>query len=147
MMLEREITPHPEEQRSYAELRDEFRQTALVNLRGQFNSHHELGWSMIGDPARSRARYSPEEWVKEMLLRLDEPVTQEFGLDDIPFTVSVKLEQQAQAAMLHESATWSDEVSGVVDHDAPACDLAAMSDDQVCDYIADAIERSRDAFD
>jgi hypothetical protein len=142
-MPEHELIPHPDSQRSYAALRAEFRASALAALRDQYAGHHPVGWLMIGDSAHARDRYDAESWSFEMLHRLDEPVTQDFGLDSVPAAVSVKLEEQAQAAALHESVTWDDSVSGVCDHDAPPCqDVHTMTDVQLCDYIDAAIKES-----
>lgn len=142
-MPELEIIPHPDEQRSYAELRSEFRSEALANLRAQFSGTHPLGWNMIGDSTTARDKYSADDWAYEMLCRLDGHVQQDFGLREVKLTWSARLEKEAQAALLHESATWDDSVSGVTDHDAPACPpVELMTDDQICDYVNKSIEDS-----
>jgi len=79
-MPELELTPHPDAERSHAELRSEFRASALANLRSQYAGHHPVGWQMIGDTSTSRDKYGPSDWGYEMLCRLDGHVTQDFGL-------------------------------------------------------------------
>jgi hypothetical protein len=142
-MTELELIPHPDEQRSLAELRSEFRASALANLRAQYTSHHELGWSMTGDPAASRPRYSAEQWAYEMDRHLLDPVTQDFGLG-AAHQWSSRLEKEAVAALEHDSVTWADGTEGVVDHDAPACaDVTTMSDDDLCEYVDYAVKESQ----
>ena len=139
----RELTPHPEEQRSLAELRSEFRTTNLVRLRNLYEGQHPLGWDMVGDPYYARDRYDAAAWAHEMLVRLDAPCSQDFGLGDVPTKLSIQLEELAERSLLHESVTWDSDVEGVVDHDAPPCGpVAGMSDDELCDYVTNAIELS-----
>jgi len=142
-MPELEITPHPDEQRSLSELRSEFRSTALYNLQSQYAGHHPVGWNMVGDPTRSRNHYDAEHWSFELLHHLNAPVTQDFGLAAVPRVIAIRLSAQAAAALEHDSVTWSDNVSGVTDHDAPACvDVTSMSDDDLCEYVDTAIRES-----
>jgi hypothetical protein len=142
-MTELEIIPHPDEQRSLAELRSEFRDQALANLRDQYAGYHPCGWAMIGDPARARDKYSAESWSFEMLHRLDDPVTQDFGLTEARHTWSTRLEKEAQAALAHDSVTWDDSVAGVADSDALACaDVTHMTDEELCEYVDAAIKES-----
>jgi hypothetical protein len=139
----RELIPHPDEQRSLAELRSEFRLDALDNLRSQYVGHHPIGWAMIGDPSRARDKYTAEEWSFEMLHRLDDPVTQDFGLTEARYTWSSRLEKEAQAALAHDSVTWDDSVAGVADADAPPCaDVTTMTDDDLCEYVDRSIRES-----
>jgi hypothetical protein len=141
-MTELEIIPHPDEQRSLSELRSEFRDQALANLRDQYAGYHPCGWAMIGDPARARDKYSAEEWSFEMLHHLDDPVTQDFGLG-AAHRWSSRLEKEAQAAIAHDSVTWDDSVAGVADADAPACaDVTTMTDDELADYVDLSIRES-----
>jgi hypothetical protein len=141
-MTELEIIPHPDEQRSLAELRSEFRASALASLRSQYTSHHQMGWSMTGDPAASRPHYSSEQWAYEMDRHLLDPVTQDFGLG-AAHTWSARLEKEAIAALEHDSVTWADGTEGVVDHDSPACaDVTTMSDDDLADYVDRSIKES-----
>jgi hypothetical protein len=137
-MLEHELTPHPDEQRTYAELRSEFRATHLSSLRLEMHSHSH-GLMRIGDllPSDPLAR----------ALALDSamcaPVRQDFGLDFAPAKLGSDLESLAQKSLLHESVTWDDSVSGVTDHDAPPCpDVTSMTDDDLCDYVDYAIKES-----
>lgn len=147
-MTRLEIVPHPEEQRSYAELREEFRADALANLRSKYEGQHPLGWNMVGDHARDHfsQEYAPGQtspWALEMLRWLDEPVSQDFGLGAVPFTESVKIEEQAQRALLHEQVTWEEGTEGTVDHDAPACaPVETMSDEELADYVDRSIKES-----
>ena len=144
-MTELELTPHPHEQRSLAELRTEFRTAALERIRDSYTGSHPLGWSMSGDPLYARDRYTAGEWACLMDRRLSEPVTQSFGLDSAPLSLGEEMESLAQKSMLHESVTWDASVEGTVDHDAPACaDILRMSDDDICDYVESAIEASRE---
>jgi len=149
-MTELKVVPHPDEQRSLAELRSEFRASALANLRAQYTSRHQVGWNIIGDPATARPRYSAEQWAMEMDRHLLDPVTQDFGLGAADpysyptFYWAQKLEKQAQAALEHDSVTWADGTEGVVDHDAPACaDVTTMSDDDLCEYVDYAVKESQ----
>ena|ERR1700685_1915174 len=143
----REITPHPEQQRTYAELRSEFRTENQNRIHSQLMSH-PVGWGVLGDSSLAWDRYShqsigqePSEWASEMLSRLDAPVVQDFGLGDVPFTASLAIEKLAQAALLHDSVTWEDG-PGVTDSDAPACDLQGMTEDELCDYVERSIQES-----
>ena len=130
-----------EEQRTYAELREEFRAENLVRIHSRLKQH-PLGWGVLSDlPARDK--YASEAWAVEMLRHLDQPVILDFGLGSVPFTESLKLEELAQKALLHDSATWEEGTAGVRDLDAPACDLDSMTEDEVCDYVNTAIEVSR----
>lgn len=141
----REIEQHPEQQRTYAELRTEFRTAALERIRDSYTGYHPIGWAMSGDPIYARDRYTAEEWSCLMDRRLREPVTQSFGLDSAPLSLGEELESLAQKSMLHESVTWDASVEGTVDHDAPACaDILRMSDDDICAYVESAIEASRE---
>ena len=144
-MTELELTPHPHEERSLAELRYEFRALNLERIRDSYTGSHPVGWAMSGDPLYARNRYTAEEWSYLMDLRLCEPVTQSFGLDSAPTSLGEELESLAQKSMLHESVTWDASVEGTVDHDAPACaDILRMSDDDICAYVHSAIEASRE---
>ncbi len=137
----REIQPHPEEQRSYAELRAEFRASALANLRAQMK-RHPSGYLYIGED-RIRRDFTAAEWAQVMLRHLDASVTQDFGLLDAPSKLEAELADLAEKSLLHESVTWDDSVAGVTDHDAPPCsDVSTMSDDQLCDYVDSAIKES-----
>src|ERR1700691_5677910 len=137
-----EIIPHPDEQRSLAELRFEFRAAALSHLRSQYTSHHQLGWSMTGDPSTSRPRYSAEQWAMELDRHLLSPVTQDFGLG-AAHRWSARLEKEAIASLEHERVTWADGTEGVVDHDAPACaDVTTMTDDALIAYVDYAVKES-----
>jgi hypothetical protein len=137
-MLEHELTPHPDEQRSYAELRSEFRATHLADLRSQMQPHSH-GLMRIGDLLPS----SPPERSRALDGALCDPVRQDFGLDSVPTRFGPELESLAQKALLHESVTWDDSVSGVTDHDAPPCpDVTSMTDDDLCDYVDYAIKES-----
>jgi hypothetical protein len=136
------IERYIEEKHTLAELRSQFRAVHLEALRDRMESHL-LGWGVIGDPLRSRSCYDTEQWAQEMLHHLDEPVVQSFALDQVPASLSLRLEKEAKAALEHDSVTWDDEVEGVVDQDAPACpDVHTLSDDQLCDYIDLAITAS-----
>jgi hypothetical protein len=140
-MLEHELTPHPDEQRNLAELRSEFRAAALSHLRDQYSGHHPLGWMMTGDPARARDRYYAELWSFEMLHHLDDPVTQDFGLGDVPSSLSSKVERYAKESLME--ATFPADTAGTYDHDAPACcDVGEMTDEELCDYVTASIEES-----
>jgi len=137
------VTPHADEQRSLAELRSEFRSEALSNLRAQYAGRHPIGWQMIGDPATARDHYSAEQWAMELDCHLLAPVEQDFGLSIVPDSVSVRMEKEAIAALEHDSVTWADGTEGVVDHDAPACcDVGRMTDEELCDYVDEAIKES-----
>ena|SRR6202140_4142333 len=136
------VTPHPDEQRTYAELREEFRAANRERIHDNLLTH-PLGWGVLGDPSKSRVRFTAEEWSLQMLFHLDAPVTQDFGLGDVPAKFIARIEAQVRAALEHDSVTWDDSVPGVVDHDAPpCCDVGAMSDDELCDYIDTAIKES-----
>ena len=141
------VTPHPERQRSYAELRSEFRAQRLEDLRSQM-SKHQLGWGVVGDPEKSRVHYTAEQWCREMLLRLDDPVTQDFGLGDLSIDdvnlLGALLESLAQESEEFERVTWPPGTEGTVDHDAPALEqpVAAMSDEALCDYVEMSIIES-----
>jgi hypothetical protein len=137
-MLEHELTPHPDEQRSYAELRSEFRATHLAALRLEMHLHSH-GLMRIGDLLSS----SPPDRVRALDAALCAPVRQDFGLDAVPARFGSDLESLAQKSLLHESVTWDDSVSGVTDHDAPACaDVTTMTDYQLCEYVNHAIKES-----
>ena len=134
------IIPKHDEQPSHAALRAEFRATALANLRAQFSSHHQLGWSVIGDPAQARSTYSAAEWAMELDRRLTAPVTQDFGLSGAPASLGSTLEHQASDAATFDLVS----IPGGVDHDAPAlgCPVELMTDDEICDYVDAAIKES-----
>jgi hypothetical protein len=144
-MAELEIIPHPDEQRTYAELREEFRAANLQRIRSEFCGQHPLGWNMIGDPSTARDRYTAEQWAMEMLDRLDDPCRQDFGLtSNHANRLGARLEKQAQAALDHDSVTWPEGTDGTADADAPACcDVGAMTDEELCDYIDTAIQGSK----
>jgi hypothetical protein len=138
-MRDHELTPHPEQQRTYAALRAEFRVAALAALRIQYAGHHPVGWNMTGDPAAARDRFDAAGWRDQMLLRLDDPVSQDFGLSSVPAAAWERLDAVAQRALLHDSVTWDEGE----DQDAPACgDVSAMSDDNLCDYVDRSIRES-----
>jgi hypothetical protein len=140
----KELQPHPEVERSYAELREEFRATHLADLRSQFADHkYARRWNWIKELGE---RYpSPVDWALEMLKRLDAPVKLDFGLSETPESLGEKLNKQAIAALEHEQVTWDDSVEGVVDHDAaPMPDHRTLTDDEICDYVEREIERSRE---
>lgn len=140
-MIERELTPHPDEQRSYSELRSEFRSASLANLRSQYSGHHPLGWLMIGDSATARDKYTAEQWLYEMDRHLCDPVSQYFGLDIVPASFGVRLERWAQESM--DEITFPAGTEGTYEHDGPACcDLGGMTDEQLCDYVDQAIKES-----
>jgi len=142
-MPELELTPHPDEQRSLAELRSEFRAQHLADLRSQYAGYHPVGWAMIGDPEMSRSQFTAHEWSEQMLRWLDAPCTQDFGLPAVPAATVDRLYKLAEESLLHESATWDSSVDGVTDHDAPPCaDVLTMTDEQLCTYIDQAIEAS-----
>lgn len=133
-----DVTPHPDEQRTYAELREEFRAASLAFVRTNYAGHHPIGWQMIGDYSMARDVFNAEDWCREMLSHLDAPVKQDFGLGNVPLAWSIRLEKQAQAAAAHDSVTWDEGV----DQDAPPCDLAGMTDDDLCDYVDRSIKES-----
>lgn len=134
------LTPHPEEQRSLAELREEYRAKHRAELRWQMT--HHLGWGVIGAPEKSRVHYSAEEWAREMLTRLDAPVNWELSGE---VKEAGKLEELAQKALLHEQVTWAEGTEGTVDHDAPPCKpVHLMTDEEIVRYVDHAIERSDD---
>jgi len=136
----KDILPHPEQQRSYAELREEFRAEALSNLKKQMTCHH-LNWSVIGDPEKSRAKFTAYDWTLEMLKHLDDPCSQSFNLNSVPDKLWSRLSRYASESLLHESATWDDSVAGVTDHDAPPMpDPFEMSDDEICDYVEKVVK-------
>ena len=142
-MLEREIIPHPDEQRTYAELREQFRAAASAHLRDQCAGYHPLGWWMIGDPSTARDRYDAESWAMEMDRRLLDPVTQDFGLDAVPTSMGAKLQNQAVAAMAHDDVTWPEGTEGTADADAPPCaDVTTMTDDELAQYVDRSIKES-----
>jgi hypothetical protein len=137
-MLEHELTPHPDEQRTYAELRSEFRAAHLADLRLEMHPHSH-GLMRIGDLLPS----SPIDRVRALDSAMSAPVRQDFGLDSAPAKLGSDLESLAQKSLLHESVTWDDSVSGVTDHDAPPCpDVTTMTDDQLCDYVYYSIKES-----
>lgn len=137
-------TPHPDEQRSYAELRKEFRLTHRQSLIDQMSTH-PLGWGIIGDPLRARDRYTAEEWAIELDHHLLTPVIQDFSLDRVPVEMWDRLAKLAHNSLLHESVTWDDEVEGVVDHDAPPCPpVDTLTDEQLCQYVEDSIKNPGD---
>lgn len=133
-----EIVPHPDEQRTYAELREEFRSDNLERIRGEFLGKHPVGWNMVGDPTTARDRYNAVSWCRGMLARLDAPVIQDFGLGSVPGIFSMRLEKQAQAAVAHDSVTWDEGE----DQDSPACDLENMTDEEIAEYVDRSIRES-----
>ena len=136
------IERYYEEKLSLAALRSQFRAVHLESLRDRIQSHL-LGWGVIGDTMCARSHYDAEQWALEMLHHLDDPVTQSFGLDTVPREIGTRLEDQARAALEHDSVTWDDSVDGVVDHDAAPCaPVETMTDDELCDYIDDSIKES-----
>lgn len=144
----KEIQPHPEIERSYYELREEFRAQALENLRNRFNARHVQGWNSIVERP-SRQMYTARGWALEMVRRLGEcsggVSSLDFGLARCPNGLGEKIEALAEKADLHETVTWAADVEGVIDHDAPfLSDLESMTDDEICDYVDRAIERSRE---
>jgi len=133
-----EIIPHPDERRAYLDLREEFRSENKKRIHERLKSH-PVGWGVLGDSEIARDRYNANEWRDEMLKRMDAPVVQDFGLTDVPFTLSVRLEKQAQASSLHDSVTWEEGE----DQDAPACkDVSTMTDDEIADYVEKSIKES-----
>jgi len=140
-MPEMIVIPHPDEQRSYFELREEFRHENQHRIHDQL-FQHPLGWGVLGDPNYARDRYAPEEWARELDLYLRDSVIQDFGL---PGSDSEQLEKLAKESILFESATWEDGTEGVVDHDAPACKpIDSMTEQEICDYVAWAIKESHE---
>jgi hypothetical protein len=138
-----EIIPHPEQQRTYFELREEFRRDNQERIHSQLKSH-PVGWGVLGDSELARDRYSAGDWAKSLLAHLDAPVVQDFGLRDVPFTESVRIEKLAKESLLHDSVTWEDGTEGVVDHDAPPCeDVTTMTDERLFEYVDRSIEESR----
>jgi hypothetical protein len=137
------ITPHPEQERSYAEMRDEYRAQNLQRIRGLLKDYRLNGVKMklMGRPLDLQG----EARSKALLAALDEPVTQDFGLGDVPMELSVKLEDLAQESVAHDSVTWDDSVEGVVDHDAPEIliPVEKMTDEELLLYVDTAIENSR----
>jgi hypothetical protein len=134
------IIPHPDEERPLHELRSEFRADNLARIRSEFRGQHPLGWNMIGDPATARDKYTAEEWAAEMDLHLCALVTQDFSLSTVPSSLGVRVEKLAQESITHDLVSHP----GGVEHDAPACDLASMTDDQVCAYVDAAIHATEE---
>ena len=141
-MPELELIPHPDAERTYAELRSEFRADNLHRVRSLYAGHHPVGWAMIGDPTTARDKYMADDWAYEMLCRLDGHVAQDFGLRNVPFAMAVRVERLAQESLHHSAATW-DDGAGVTDHDAPACaPVESMSDDDLAGYCDRSIKES-----
>lgn len=139
--LIQELIQHPDIERSAFELRAEFRAMRRAEIHSQLQSH-PCRWGVLADgPARDR--FDTTHWAMEMMHRLDSPVTQDFGLIEVPRSLGERLETLAHKAILHDSVTWDDSVEGTVDHDAPPCaDVTTMTDSELCDYVDRAIQES-----
>jgi hypothetical protein len=139
-----EITEN-DQQPSNAELREEYRKLNKLRIHALL-MRHPIGWGVIPE-GPSRDRISREDWVFEMLARLDADVIQSFGLEKVPPHFSERLEKLAQESLHHESATWENSVEGVSDHDAPACkDVEEMTDDELCDYVERSISNKEESI-
>jgi hypothetical protein len=138
-----DILPHPDERVPLAELRAQFRAANLARIREQLVDYRVNGvrMKMLGEPIGGSASHR----ARALDRALCEPVRLDFGLDEVPSDIIARVSKLASEAATHDSVTWDSAVSGVSDLDAPPCDLAAMTDDELCDYVARAISESASA--
>lgn len=131
------IIPHPDEESPLAQLRSEFRASNRERIHDALLTH-PCGWGVLGDPSKSRACFSAEEWSFEMLFHLDDAVTQDFGLSAVPSALGARIEKLAGDSVYHDLVSHP----GGVEHDSAPCDIAAMTDDEICDYVDQSIKES-----
>jgi hypothetical protein len=141
------IEPHPESEHSYHELREQFRAENLERVRSLLNDYRINGVKMklMGQPMALEGATTPEARAKLLLSALDSPVTQDFGLEDIPADLCKQLDDLVDKCSLSEQVTWAEGTEGVVDHDAPALPVPVdmLTDDELCKYVDQSIEESK----
>ncbi len=140
------IEPHPESERTYHEQREAFRAQNLQRIRSLLADYRvgKVSMKMMGRPLAVDGATTPELRAKALLAALDAPVTQDFGLDDIPLDLRRELASLAAECEQFEKVTWADG-SGTVDHDGPraACPVQYMTEQEQLDYVDRAIEESK----
>jgi hypothetical protein len=141
------IEPHSESERSAYELREQYRADNLARIRALLTDYRINGVKMklMGVPMALEGGNTPEARAKLMLAALDAPVTQNFGLADVPLELRTELLELADECEVFDRVTWADSVAGVVDHDAPATERNPydMSEPELLAYVDDAIEESK----
>lgn len=133
----REITPHPEMQRSFQELRQEFREENLKRVRGMISS---LAVSISGRIHKTRF-FTDNRKLSELSQQMIEamassisnpsrcPIKQTFGLSEVPRYLSEKLRDKARESETFDSVS----IPGGVDHDGPP--LESLDEPSILSYM------------
>ena len=141
------IQPHPEAERSYYDLREQFRADNVSRIRALLNDYRVNGVKMklMGTPLALQGGTTPEKRAELLLAALDAPVTQDFGLADVPADIRKQLDDLLGECETFERVTWDDSVAGVVEHDGPAVpiEVEMMTEAEQITYVDHAIEASR----
>ncbi len=141
------IEPHPESERTYHEQREAFRAQNLQRIRSLLADYRigNVKMKLMGRPLALDGATTPTLRAQALLAALDAPVTQDFGLDDIPLDLRRELASLAEECEKFEQVTWADGVEGVEDHDAPSTPIAVekMTEQEQLDYVDLAIEESK----
>lgn len=141
------LEPHPESERSYAELRSEFRAENLQRIRSLLKDYRVNGVNMklLGEPLAALGGTTPEKRAKLLLEALDSPVEQDFNLGSVPVEFIQRLGDLVAECDEFEQVTWPDGM-GAVDHDAPPAPIPVemMTDAEQCEYVDRAIKSSED---
>lgn len=148
----REIEPHFNEERSYHELREEFRAQNLQRIRSLLKDYHivskdgkQVALKMMGEPLALQGGTTPAKRAELLDKALCEPVSQDFGLAEVPDSLWQQVEKLAEESMLSTSVTWEEGTEGTVDHEGPPMEkpIHEMSEPELIAYVDDAIEESK----
>lgn len=134
------ITPHPYEEKSYYELREQFRAENLARVRSKITEY------IIprGDyEAITPFKIMPDRHTMEAHKVSSDGKVTLIETDLFPPLPANLLEQASELA--EESLVFDAvDIPGGVDHDGPACPkLDSMTDAEICEYVATTIERSQ----
>jgi hypothetical protein len=146
------LVPHPHEEKSYYELREQFRAENQARIQRMLRDHEvrrynektgewdivvKTGFKVMGDTLG----FSPEERGAAMLTDLNtRPVDQLFGLDMVPDYLIDKVEELSAETEVFDKVN----IPGGVEHDAPACPpVETMTEQEICEYVDRAVEDSR----
>lgn len=137
------IEPHPEEERSLHELRSEFRADNLARIQSQLVDYRvgNVQMKMLGVPLAMQGGTTPATRARLLDRALCEPVTQNFGLGDVPSELADRVSRLAEESLTHDLVSHP---SGV-EHDAPAAAIPVeeMTEQEQMDYVDLAVEESR----
>lgn len=137
------IEHHPEEEHSLHELRSEFRADNLLRIQSELVDYRvgNVQMKMMGAPLAMQGGTTPTTRARLLDHALCEPVTQDFGLGDVPSDLADRVSRLAEESLTHDLVSHP---SGV-DHDAPAvaCPVEYMTEQEQLDYVDLAIEESR----